>query len=469
MMTAKHLAIKAECHADLYFFARYMFKERRKYKWRDNWHHRVICDYLMKVFRGEIKRLIINIPPRYSKTELVVVNFMAWCLGKVPDCEFIYTSYSAKLASNYSHQTRTLVENPSYQAVFDTRLQDDSKAKDHWQTTDGGVVYSAGAGGTITGFGAGKMRDGFGGAIIIDDPHKADEARSDVMRNNVLDWFTNTIESRTNNDNTPIIIIMQRLHEDDLSGFLLGGGNGEHWEHLCLPAIDDDGNALWSDKHTIERLRQMEQANPYTFAGQYMQRPTPLDGGLFKVGKFEIVDTLPATAIKHCRAWDLAGTADGGDYTAGVKIYDGGDGYFYVADVERGQWDTAEVRQTVKLTADLDGKLCRIYLPQDGGQAGKDQAKSYVRMLAGYAVTTNTISGDKVTRAEPFSSQVNMGNVRLLKGDWNKAFIDELKLFPNGKNDDQVDAVADAFNHLFNMVDSGPVHCEPPPTVRNYW
>lgn len=464
MSISKQLAIKAECHADLYFFARYMFKERRKYKWLDNWHHRAICDKLMAVHRGEIKRLIINIPPRYSKTELVVVNFMAWCLGLNHDCEFIYTSYSAKLAGNYSHQTRTLVQHPSYQAIFETRLQDDSKAKDHWQTTAGGVVYSAGAGGTITGFGAGKMRSGFGGAIIIDDPHKADEARSDVMRNNVLDWFSNTIESRTNSPDTPIIIIMQRLHEDDLSGFLLGGGNGEQWEHLCLPAIGDDGTALWSAKHNIERLRQMEQANPYTFAGQYMQTPTPLDGGLFKVNNLEIVDALPNTAVKCCRAWDFAGTADGGDYTAGVKIYDGGDGYFYVADVERGQWDSSVVRQTVKLTADLDGKLCYIRLPQDPGQAGKEQAKSYVQHLAGYRVTVESVSGDKVTRAEPFSAQVNAGNVRLLRGDWNKAFIDELKLFPNGKNDDQVDAVSDGFNQLFSI--SSPVSSNTAPPNR---
>lgn len=455
---------------DFYFFVRYMFWVRRGYEWVHSPHHKKICDRLTDVYYGNTQNLIVNIPPRYGKTEIVVINFVAWSMGKMPDCEFIHSSYSATLASNNSSQIRDLICNEEYQKIFpNVALKDDSKAKDHWKTQAGGTMYATGAGGTITGFGAGKMRDGFGGAILIDDPHKATEARSETMRNNVINWFTETIKSRRNSQKTPIIVIMQRLHEEDLSGFLLSGQDDDEWEHLCLPAIDDDGNPLWEFKHNIEKLRQMEMASPYMFAGQYMQSPTPLDGGFFKVAQMQIVDTLPATATKHCRAWDLAGTADGGDYTAGVKIYDGGDGYFYVADVERGQWDTATVRQTVKLTADLDGKLCRIYLPQDGGQAGKDQAKSYVQMLAGYSVTVKSISGDKVTRAEPFSAQVNMGNVRLLKGDWNKAFIDELKLFPNGKNDDQVDAVADAFNHLFNFVVDAPVRAEPIPTVKNYW
>ncbi|MFU1946124.1 terminase, partial [Bordetella avium] len=136
-----------------------------------------------------------------------------------------------------------------------------SDAQHHWKTEQGGVMYATGAGGTITGFGAGKLRDGFGGAIIIDDPHKADEANSGVMRKNVIDWFQNTVESRKNSPDTPIIIIMQRLHEEDLAGWLLGdrgpngrgdpvaGGNGEVWDHLCLSAWNDDGTPLWPEKH----------------------------------------------------------------------------------------------------------------------------------------------------------------------------------------------------------------------------
>lgn len=459
MSISKQLAIKAECHADLYFFARYMFKERRKYKWLDNWHHRAICDKLMAVHRGEIKRLIINIPPRYSKTELVVVNFMAWCLGLNPDCEFIYTSYSAKLAGNYSHQTRTLVQHPSYQAIFETRLQDDSKAKDHWQTTAGGVVYSAGAGGTITGFGAGKMRSGFGGAIIIDDPHKADEARSDVMRNNVLDWFSNTVESRTNSPDTPIIVIMQRLHEDDLSGFLLNGGNGEQWEHLCLPAISDDGTALWSAKHDIHRLHQMEQASPYTFAGQYQQRPAPLDGGFFKPSNIEVIDTMPATVNRLVRGWDLGATV-GGDPTCGALLGLLDDGRIVICDIVHGDVSVDNRDKMIKNTASLDGLNVLISLPQDPGQAGKTQAVHFGKMLQGYRLKTSTESGDKVVRAEPFASQVNVGNVVMVRGAWNMGLVEEMRLFPNAKHDDKIDALSRAYAELlvrgrsvFDVVD----------------
>lgn len=455
---ARDLAIRLEAQEDLYFFSRYMFKERRKYKWLHNWHHQVICDALMKVYRGETKRLIINIPPRYSKTELAVINFIAWCFGKVPDSEFIHVSYSATLAANNAFQARNMVQEPAYRKVFPhLQLRDDSKAKDDWRTAAGGVCYATGTGGTITGFGAGKFRDTFGGAIIIDDPHKAAEAGSKTIRQGVIDWFQNTLESRTNSPNTPIIVIMQRLHEEDLSGWLLGerkggiavpGGNGEVWEHLCLEAIQPDGAALWPAKHSISVLKRMEQAMPYVFAGQYQQLPAPIAGGFFKPDMIQVVDALPATVGQACRAWDLAATMDDGDYTAGPKMVDGKDGYWYITDMVRGQYDPEQVETTIKNTASRDGKGVKIRLPQDPGQAGKSQARSFVRMLSGYPVVAKPVSGDKATRASPFAAQVNAGNVRMLRGDWNDALVSELRNFPNGKNDDQVDGLADAFNEL---------------------
>lgn len=446
---ARELAIQLEAQQDLYFFSRYMFKERRKYKWMHNWHHRTICDALMKVYRGEIKRLIINVPPRYSKTELAVINFMAWCFGKAPDSEFIHVSYSATLAANNASQTRNLVLEDAYKRVFPSvKLREDSKAKDDWRTVDGGVCYSQGTGGTITGFGAGKLRDSFGGAIIIDDPHKASEARSDTIRKSVIEWFQNTLESRTNSPDTPIIVIMQRLHEEDLAGWLLDGGNGEQWEQLELSAIQPDGTALWPAKHTIEDLNRMELAAPYVFSGQYRQRPSPPAGGFFKPDNIEIVDALPADIIRQVRAWDLASSENEGDWTVGVREAKGNDGYTYIVDVQRGQLGPDGVEKRIKQTAELDGKSVSIRLPQDPGQAGKAQAKNFITKLAGFNVKAETVSGDKITRAQPFAAQVNVGNVKMLRGDWNKAFIEELRNFPNGKHDDQVDAGSDAFNEL---------------------
>lgn len=340
------------------------------------------------------------------------------------------------------------MQQPEYQAIFGgVHLRGDSAAKHEWRTTAGGIVYAAGSGGSITGYGAGKHRDGFAGALILDDPHKADEARSDVMRQNVIDWFQNTLESRKNSPNTPIILIMQRLHESDLSGWLLDGGNGEEWEHVCLPAIQDDGTALWPEKHDIETLRRMEQAAPYVFAGQYMQRPAPLDGGVFKPGMLQVIDALPAERIAWVRGWDF-GATDGGDPTAGAKIGRLPDGRLIIADMVHGQWGPDERDAVLRNTASQDGHGVRISIPQDPGQAGKTQALYMTRMLQGYRVHTSPESGDKVTRAEPFAAQVNVGNVLMLRGSWNNGLIEEMRMFPNGKHDDRIDACSRAFAEL---------------------
>ena len=432
---------------DLYFFARWMFMQRRGYRWMRGPHHRIVCDALMRVFRGECKRLIINIPPRYSKTELAVVCFIAWCLGKVPDAEFIHASYAATLAVNNSAQVLSLVQHDAFHEVFpDCGLA--NEAKTHWQTTAGGVMYSAGAGGTITGFGAGKHRPGFGGAIIVDDPHKPDEVKSDVIRQGVLDWFQNTLESRKNSPETPIIVIMQRLHENDLAGWLLAGGNGEKWEHVCLSAITDDGKALWPEKHAIDDLHRMEKAAPYVFAGQYRQRPAPPEGGIIQPDMLQVVEAIPAGDIKWVRGWDLASLDDDGDYTAGGRIGKLSDGRFIIADVVRDQWGPDKRDAAIKNTAARDGRGTRISLPQDPGQAGKTQVLYMTRMLAGYMVKSSPESGDKVTRAEPLAAQINVGNVLMLKAPWNDGLINEMRMFPNGTHDDQVDCLSRGFAEL---------------------
>lgn len=432
--------------ADLYFFSRWMFLQRRRFKWMQSPHHKVVCDALMRVYRGETTRLIINIPPRYSKTELAVVNFIAWALGQVPDAEFIHASYSATLAVNNSAAVLGMVRHEAYSEIFPgCKLANEAKA--HWTTTSGGVMYAAGAGGTITGFGAGKHRPGFGGAIIIDDPHKPDEARSDVMRANVIEWFQNTLESRKNSPQTPVILIMQRLHESDLSGWLIDGGNGETWEHICLPAIQADGTALWPEKHSLDVLRRMETASPYVFSGQYMQRPAPAEGGVFKPDQLKVIDALPAERIQWVRGWDLASTTDG-DWTAGLRLGKLDSGQFVISDVVRVRAGPDERDAVIRNTAAADGLPTRVSIPQDPGQAGKTQVLYLTRAMAGFRVTSSPESGDKVTRAEPVAAQINVGNVSLLRGPWNDSFKNELRMFPNGNFDDQVDALSRAFSEL---------------------
>lgn len=431
---------------DLYFFSRWMFLQRRQFNWLRGPHHQIICDALMRVFRGECTRLIINIPPRYSKTELAVINFIAFALGNFPDAEFIHTSYAADLAANNAWQTRELVQHEAYREIFPAmQLRDDSSARDHWKTTEGGVVYAAGSGGTITGFGAGKERPAFGGAIIMDDPHKADEARQDIPRQKVIDRFHNTIESRRNSRRTPIVLIMQRLHENDLAGYLLNGGSGEKWESVCLKALRDDGTALWPEKHTVADLKRMEQASPYNFSGQYQQMPTPPQGGIFKPDMMPIVEAIPS-GTKMVRGWDLASVENDGDWTVGGNVGLMPDGRWIIADIVRLQGSPDQVIAALTNTAARDGRSVAIDIPQDPGQAGKSQVAFFTKQLSGYTVRSSPESGDKITRAEPFASQVNVGNVVMLKAGWNRGLVDEMRMFPNGTFDDQVDACSRSFN-----------------------
>lgn len=456
--------------ADLYTFARWMFRARKGYSWQEARHHALICNALMRVFRGEITRLVINVPPRYSKTELAVVNFIAWAFGHVPDAEFIHASYSGTLAGNNSAAIRDLMLHDEYRQVFSTRLA--TEGQQHWRTTEGGVMYAAGAGGTITGFGAGKMRPGFGGAIIVDDPHKADEANSDQVREGVINWFQTTLESRKNDPiATPIIVIMQRLHQRDLAGWLLGdrgpdmtgppvpGGNGEVWHHLCLSAWQqgEDGREvpLWPEKHDEPTLRRMEKASPYVFAGQYRQRPSPGKGGVFKPDMIPVIDAVPANVVQWARGWDL-GASTGGDFTVGFKLGKLSDGRFVIADIRREQLETAERDALIKNTADADGKgRVKQSLPQDPGQAGKSQVRYLTTQLVGHTLHFSPESGDKVTRAEPFAAQCNVGNVVMVRGAWNDAWKDEARTFPNGSFDDQVDAGSRAFNALMGGGQAG--------------
>lgn len=441
----------ADSLSDLEAFTRSMFAARKGGTFKPNWHQRVVCRALERVVLGRTRRLILNIPPRSGKTEMAVINFMAWSLGLFPDSEFIHSSYSKRLATANTYAVRALMQHERYRAVFPwTALQDDSRAKDEFRTHQGGVVYATGAEGTITGYGAGKMRDGFGGAVVIDDPHKAGEAASPVMRANVIDWFQTTMETRKNRPETPIIVVMQRLHEDDLSGFLLGGGNGEAWEHVCIPALDDEGGSFWPEQFPEADLKRREIANPYVFAGQFMQAPAPKGGGMFPVDRFQIVDLPPAPqdVSARVRYWDKAGTADGGAFTAGVLMHRLKDGRFCVADVRRGQLGALDRERLIRSTAEADGPDVVVHVEQEPGSGGKESAEATVRQLAPFRAYADRPTGDKATRAEPYAAQVQAGNVLLVRAPWNRAFMDEHELFPNGKFKDQVDASAAAFVKL---------------------
>jgi predicted phage terminase large subunit-like protein len=791
-------AVAAEmARQDLYFFSRLMFQKRKKIRWQRAKHHKRVAQALMRVFRGECKRLLLHLPPRYSKTELGVVNFMAWALGHEPDAEFLHLSYSAELAEGNSWNAREVVSDDLYREIFPgCHLEPGSRAQGNWRTTEGGVVYAAGFDGTITGKGAGKMRapddNRFGGCfpahqmietehgpraigdvvraaaplrvwswsettstrelrdvktfwrnpandlirvhlsdgtsfectpdhevltgggwlpalrladalnlvdrqpgkagqllagespvkhqiddelrvlwstvpfgvrqmlrdacprlaqfdlsddadahtvdvrelrsafgrlenlkrlgpvefcagpaledgestvpervlhvvglcaireiarrvvggapiempdlvsvgswayellrdqmryvaagddpangqvdtevplsvgtrfkraqgdgapdpaqignlvqasgalnvfpvfveyvghadetfclevegnhnfvlsqsgavvsncIIIDDPHKAGEALSETMLRKVREGFQTTIESRKNDARTPIIVIMQRLHEHDLAGWLASGGNGEEWEVVRIPVFEEidtgerdkhghpiiiDGEPIWPEKHSRETLQAMEEANPYVFAGQYRQRPAPPAGGNIKPGMLGVIDALPAGCTTFVRGWDLAAsTTSKSPFTAGVKLARAPNGRTIIVDVVRERGTGDQVRTIMRNTADRDGATTLQSIPQDPGQAGKVQAADFAKILLGHRLSFSPESGDKVLRAEPIASQINVGNVDMIRAPWNQALVNEMATFPNGFKD-QVDALSRAFSHMDNSME----------------
>lgn len=431
--------------SDFLAFTRYV-SERGGRKFFVNWHHRVITDTLMKVVRGEIKRLIINIPPRYSKSELTVVNFIPWCLGLYPDSEFIYISYSKRVAAKHAYLARAVVKSEGYRELFgDVTLMDDSKAKDEWRTKQGGIVYASGSDGTITGYGAGKMREGFGGCIIFDDPLKAGEAESPIQRENVLEFYQSTVESRCNTPHTPIIVIMQRLHHNDLSGFLLNGGSGDEWHHLKIPAINSDGEELWTFKHSIDDLLKMKAANPYHFSGQYQQEPTPKEGGIIKSEWFERYRVPPAEKLRIIQSWDTAYKPKiQNDPSVCTTWLQTKDNKYYLLDcfVIRGEYP--DVKRAVQSKYDQ-------FKPQAVLIEDKASGQSLIQELRHTRIPIIAIlpESDKITRLNSVSTIFEARQVYLPENaPWLADYEHELLSFPLAAHDDQADSTSQALEWL---------------------
>lgn len=449
MLKANDYALLA---GKLHNFSRYMFRSKRNVDMLDNWHQARICKSLERVYTGRTNRLIINVPPRSGKTEVAVKAFIAWSMGLAPDSEFIHASYSKRLATANAYDIRAMMQHEAYKLVFPwLKLQDDSKAKDEFRTTAGGIVYATGAEGTITGYGASKMRDSFGGAIIIDDPHKAGEATSPVMRQSVIDWYQSTIQSRLNKPDGPIIVIMQRLHEEDLSGWLLNGGSGEKWDHLMIPARDESGQSFWPEQFPPEMLDRLETTSPYVFAGQYMQRPAPLGGGIFKDDWWRFFDAMPPIKHRSIYADTAQKTKEQNDYSVlqcwGVTQ----DNQVVMLDMVRGKWEAPELETMARAfwqkhhSQPYHGPL-RAFKVED-----KVSGTGLIQKLKreGIPIVPIQRNVDKVTRAFDAAPYIQSGNVYLMRSTPHLAdFLSEAAVFPNGTHDDMIDATMSAIADL---------------------
>jgi len=425
------------------------------YHW--DWAHLALTrQYLDKVTRGEIDRLMIFEPPRHGKSEMVTVRYPVWRMERHPEMRVIIGAYSQTLANRFSRKSRRIARER-------LQLNEERAAAEEWETVEGGGFRAVGVGAGVTGMG--------GHLIVIDDPVKnREEANSEAYRERCWSWYTDDLYTRLEPGGA-VILIMTRWHEDDLAGRILASEEADDWTVMSLPALAEEndlmgremGEALCPERYDLAALGRIQQTLGHSFYALYQQRPQPLEGGMFKWGWFEIVEAVPWNLVRVVRYWDKAGTAGAGAYTAGVLM---GliNGIFYLLDVVRGQWSAGVREQTIKTMADLDrqqwGDVYEVWVEQEPGSGGKESAENTIRNLAGFTVHADRPTGDKALRAEPYAAQAEAGNVRIVRGDWNAAYLNELTSFPTGAFADQVDASSGAFVKLTTRVYG------PPGTVR---
>jgi predicted phage terminase large subunit-like protein len=446
------------CAESLAVFARrawHLLEPATPLKW--GWALDAICLHLEAVTDGRIRRLLMNVPPGSMKSLLTSVIWPAWEWGPkgMPQTRYLGTAHKQDLAVRDNMKCRRLIQSGWYQKHWPLPLTGDQNAKTKFENGSTGFREAM----AFTG-----MTGSRGDRVILDDPHSVDDANSAVKLAGDVVTFREALPSRVNNDQSAIVIIMQRLHESDVSAVALGLG----YEHLCIPMRYEgarpatsigwtdprstDGELMFPERFPESQVAELEESlGPYATAGQLQQRPAPRQGGIFKPDALQVEEAAPA-GLSWIRAWDLASSVPKAgsdpDWTVGTKWAKDASGRFHIGDVVRMRGMPDEVEMVIVNTAAHDGRGVRISLPQDPGQAGKSQVLYLTKKLAGYRVVSSPETGDKITRAEPMAAQINVGNVSMLKAPWNDALVAEMRLFPNGSHDDQVDSSSRAFNDL---------------------
>lgn len=441
--------LAARCQADFLTFCIHALSLDG---WKPAAHHRVIISYLQQVADGKITRLMMFAPPGSAKSTYVTDLFSAWIMAR-GRTQVIGASHNTDLAADFSGKIqRRIRENRD---VLGYGLASENRGR--WYTTNGCAYLAAGAGSGISGFRA--------DVAIIDDPISSrKDAGSEANRKTVWEWYLGDLERRLRVGGS-VILMHTRWHEDDLAGRLLLA-QPDRWTVVKIPAIctepDDPlgreiGEPLWADDdygygRELEQVRaSLEEAGSLRdWESLYQQNPRPAEGTLFKVDRIEVLDEAPNLRGAHLgRGWDLAATKQIGtrdpDWTAGVLMARLPSGKYVVLNVDRFRGNPDEVDNRLHNIARQDGAGVKQSIPQDPGQAGKAQVLHFTRLLSGLTIEATPETGDKATRAQPLISQVNGGNVAIVRASWNRAYLDELSAFPQGAKDDQVDASARSF------------------------
>ena len=416
-------------------------------------HHKLLLQELETLSRGETDRLMIQMPPGSAKSTFTSTLFPAWWFGQHPGSSIIAASHTASLAEHFGKRVRDLIA--AEQPRLGYHLIKGDRAASHWRLSNGGEYFASGTRGSIIG----RRAD----LVIVDDPIgsqiQADRSRD---RERLWDWYRSDLTTRLK-PNGRVVLVMTRWHEDDLAGRLAVQTEGG-WRILRLPALaeEDDplnrriGDPLWPDWEDLPALlKKRALVGERAWSAMFQQSPRPAEGGLFKTARLLPVDEAGSQDGTTVRAWDLAATTptagNDPDWTAGVKLRVEKPGRYVVLDVVRLRGSPWDVEQAIMATARLDGQAVHIGLPEDPGQAGKAQTSYLTGLLAGYHVITTRETGSKYVRAQPLASQVEAGNIAIVRAGWNHLFLDELREFPHGSKDDQVDAFVRAFGTINDL------------------
>jgi predicted phage terminase large subunit-like protein len=459
--------MKTWCLSSTLNFTRYFFKHRFNRKFVVGDHHKAISKILDDVLAGKEKKVIINIAPRYGKTELAVKAFIAEGLAINSKAKFIHLSYSDDLARDNSMGVQEIMSQPEYKRIFEAEAISHGTKK--WYTKEGGGLYAVSSSGQVTGFGAGLVDEdeeasnmdefvssidadeNFGGAIIIDDPIKPDDAMSATIREKVNSKFDTTIRNRVNSRNTPIIIIMQRLHENDLCGYLMRKEPGQ-WTVLSLPCIyaDEKGEeqALWPFKHTLEELKQEQENNKFVFETQYMQNPKPLQGLMYEK-EFKTYSVIPYSKTMLKKAY--VDTADTGKDFLCAIAYVETETANYVTDIYYTQeaMEVTEPRTAEMLTKEAVKEA--VIEANNGGRGFSRSVESQCRIMKNNYTSFTTFHQSENKAVRIFTHSAAVQNITLFPEGWEKLwpqfYRDVTNYMKVGKNDhdDAVDCLTGTF------------------------
>jgi predicted phage terminase large subunit-like protein len=415
-------------------------------------HHRLLIRELEKVASGETDRLMFLLPPGSAKSTYASVLFPAWWFTLHANSSIIAASHTADLAKHFGRQVRDIVALQSERLGYS--LAQSNRAAGRWQTSSGGDYFAAGIRGPITG----RRAD----LAIIDDPIKSHaEAENANHRELIWNWYRADLTTRLKPGGR-VILIMTRWHEDDLGGRLLAC-QSDQWRVLRLPAIAElndpmdrpEGAPLWPEWENTEALvRKRATVGDRVWSAMYQQTPLSSHGTLFSIQPIEVLDIAPSFG-RSVRAWDLAATpkrsGNDPDWTVGIKLHRDDSQRFTITDVIRFQGSPHRMQEAILEAAKLDGHAVPISLPKDPGSAGSFLTTYMAGQLAGYNVIVTPETGSKAARATPVSAQVGAGNFAIVRAAWNHAFLEELRDFPHGTKDDQVDALSRAFAALIEQ------------------